>query len=300
MSRILDTSGSFRIDKCIATHLMRYMSRAHSIRMAQGLYRKIKNDGVCVYCGEIATQEDHFVPLAAVVMLLATEFRVKGRVILPSCAECNRIAGDSVFPTVAAKKRFIHRQLVAKNIRLLAAPDWSDAQLSQLGDSLKQRTLASLARRKRLIARLAWKISSNLSSAELVKIRSNLGASGSDSAPRNADLIFTQAKTPGRDPSTGLTRGQMRRRQIGLKILAPPRFCIEPTCSERLTKGKERFCSAECRKTYQNRRLKRGAMAYEALMLWRRSRGMSASLGDLSALADRFISEDVQMRAGRK
>lgn len=75
--------------------------------------------------------------------------------------------------------------------------------------------------------------------------------------------------------------------------------CGEPTCCKRfeIKRGTARFCSTLCRRTYQHRTLARGALAYELVYAWRKTRGSKkGSLGDIGNLVDRWVREDRIMR----
>jgi protein-arginine kinase activator protein McsA len=64
-----------------------------------------------------------------------------------------------------------------------------------------------------------------------------------------------------------------------------------------------RFCGSNCKNTFNNRRMQRGAVIYDLLMVQRYSR-REASMGNawslLSKLAQHFKSLDDRERAGRR
>jgi hypothetical protein len=181
------------------------MSRASSqprIGHFQRFYRQITRQRVCVFCGVRATAYDHFVPISVVTMLVGILDAIPGKVLLPTCGECNAIAGDRVFPTVAAKRRYIHTRLRFRYRKLLAMPHWSDAELAELGYALQDFVRAGMARRQWLLERLAWRNTSNSEPVQLAAIRSPFGAAGKGSAGRPANSGGT-TRNGGKSSSRG-------------------------------------------------------------------------------------------------
>jgi hypothetical protein len=149
--------------------------------------------GACVYCGTPANGFDHFVPLSALVMLADSLTQIPGKVLVPACRECNLIAGRDVFPTIAAKRRFIHARLRRKYRRILAIPEWRDRELAELGPSLEKYVRSGQDTRRWLLARLAWRNTSNSEPATLAAIRSPFAVSGKGSAAKPANKPGTIA-----------------------------------------------------------------------------------------------------------
>lgn len=160
------------------------MYRAAAHRAYHRFYRHVRGKA-CVYCGLRATTSDHFVPLSVVQMLAACKENVGGKFLLPSCGECNVIAADRVFPTVAAKRRFIHERLRKKYRSVLAMPNWSDEEREELGWALQTSVNAGMAQKNVLIQRLAWRNTSNSSFVDIARIRSTLLAGGRNGVPSN-------------------------------------------------------------------------------------------------------------------
>ena len=81
----------------------------------------VEKGNACTYCGGEATCLDHVIPYAANPVHLKTN-------LVPSCTLCNAIAHDKVFPTFAAKRKYILQrrieradtQLERRNFRLMA------------------------------------------------------------------------------------------------------------------------------------------------------------------------------------
>lgn len=81
------------------------------------------------------------------------------------------------------------------------------------------------------------------------------------------------------------------------------RICAE--CAETYTSGKAHadFCSAACRKAWNNRRALRGAELYDLLMALRYDRAAASKLKVWRAvcrLASGFRDDDLAARAGRQ
>jgi hypothetical protein len=155
------------------------------------LYRVITRQRACVYCGIPATTYDHFVPLSAVHLIADCLDQIPGKVLVPSCGECNGIASDRVFPTIAAKRRYIHGRLRKKHRRLLDIPHWSDGELSELGYVLRDFVRSGQDRRQWLLARLAWRNTSNSEAVRLAAVRSPFIGVGKGSVARTASNVGT-------------------------------------------------------------------------------------------------------------
>jgi hypothetical protein len=162
-------------------------NRKYAMRTYHRLYQLIANDNICVYCGVPATALDHFVPISVVNGLARVGIMPHGRFLVPSCRECNSIAGAKCFNSVAAKRRYIQGQLRKKNKRLLAMPYWTDAQISRLGYNLATTMRTSVVRKEWLEARLRWTNTANKSAVNIAKIRSRWLAIGRGSVQDDAD-----------------------------------------------------------------------------------------------------------------
>jgi hypothetical protein len=119
--------------------------------------------GSCYYCGETATCIDHVVPRAMLETLATLEddyvsdvlARFGRRMTVPSCRECNAILSSSYQDSLAKRKAECKRRLRARHRKLLAMPDWSEAELRELGSKLRSQVVRSLALRDIVRLRLA-------------------------------------------------------------------------------------------------------------------------------------------------
>lgn len=109
------------------------------------LYRRI--DGpTCIYCGERAQEHDHVWPLSAAACGTSS-------LLVPSCKECNLLAGDSVFLRLSDRRDFVRTKLRARYQRELSyALDIED--LLQEPDEVVRDTIVERLERLRLRHRL--------------------------------------------------------------------------------------------------------------------------------------------------
>ena len=112
----------------------------------------------CYYCGNPATTHDHVYPLVALYALYGVEDLPPTHllVIVPCCQECNALLHSSVFPTMAARKRYLKRRLRQRYKRLLALPSWHPQELLTLGPGLRAYVEIGLAQQENLHQRLSW------------------------------------------------------------------------------------------------------------------------------------------------
>lgn len=118
------------------------------------------HDAPCVYCGMIADTIDHVIPRAYRRMVEehgGWRSRFPGVPDeVPACGECNTLAGDHVFPTLAQKREYIHSQLERRYKSALGTPHWSKEELAELGPGLRTAVVGSLELAGVIRARLRW------------------------------------------------------------------------------------------------------------------------------------------------
>jgi hypothetical protein len=107
----------------------------------------------CVYCGEWATQDEHFPP--------ATYSR--NGVILPVCRECNGLAGTTWATDFIERVAHVREKLRHKYRNVLESPEWAQWELSELSYSLRQKVQKWQELRKFILKRLAWDAATYLS-----------------------------------------------------------------------------------------------------------------------------------------
>jgi hypothetical protein len=118
-------------------------------------------------------------------ILALDDLEVSGRFLVPACGECNSLAGDRLFRTIAAKRRYIQGRLRVKYRKLLARQVRED--LPRLGEAgwhqqvvamgldprsaLVQGELADAERQRFIEARLRWHNGMNSEPARLAGVR---------------------------------------------------------------------------------------------------------------------------------
>ena len=115
----------------------------------------------CTYCGLPADSVDHVIPLALRDTLREVGgWRNKwGRIsdTVPSCRECNSVAGAKVFDTIDEKRRYIHDRMRDRYASVLRMPQWTDEDKAELGPGLRQYVDASQELASLVRARLRWR-----------------------------------------------------------------------------------------------------------------------------------------------
>lgn len=119
---------------------------------------------LCVYCGDYAAEIEHVIPR---VSRLPTY-------TVPSCRECNGIAGGLLFIGLKQKSEYIRSRLRKRYKHVLSTPHWTPSQLSEMSYSLQKKIGASLAAKRQIKRRVEFEwisellASSNTSSAEVL------------------------------------------------------------------------------------------------------------------------------------
>ena len=97
-------------------------------------YERMTIGGLCVYCGDHATDEDHVPPIAAVNRL-----GPHGQMVLvASCDECNTLAGSLHHTTVSERCIYLEKRIRQRYRNLVLAAEWSAEELAELGPNIRQ------------------------------------------------------------------------------------------------------------------------------------------------------------------
>ncbi len=104
----------------------------------------------CVYCGETATDRDHVIPVSS-----KASSRHYDCETVPSCRQCNNWLGARYLITVEDRTAYIAGRLAAALAKLKMV-DWTPEEIDELGPRLKSKIKRGLAKRRRLISRLAF------------------------------------------------------------------------------------------------------------------------------------------------
>lgn len=119
------------------------MSRFHHL---QGQMRTRLHGGQCVYCGQVATCEDHFPPACA----------LKRGLLLPACHECNALAGTEWAFNFSARAAFVKGKIEDRYGAELRIPNWTKQELKQTKGGLRKYIKDGCTVRDETLARLKW------------------------------------------------------------------------------------------------------------------------------------------------
>jgi len=93
------------------------MSTQKQRSVIEPYYRRIRGNH-CAYCGARASQVEHVMPASVMFDMIKLEI-AEPSLIVPSCAECNSLASDSVQYTFVGRREFIRDKLRNKYARIL-------------------------------------------------------------------------------------------------------------------------------------------------------------------------------------
>lgn len=129
--------------------------------VAQFYTRKFRWYNKCVYCGDQAYELDHVFPVVFSSQLDLTRPGVRkelgqGLSVVPSCAECNRLAGKTPFTLIAEKRKYIQGKLRKKHKKLLKGVVWDLDELDGMGPAMRRYIMESMAIRWTLTQRVMW------------------------------------------------------------------------------------------------------------------------------------------------
>lgn len=155
----------------------------------------------CAYCGYPATDTEHVTPksLSATAHELGI-MHYGQQYTVPSCRECNSIAGKKLFICVTEKRAYIQKRLAGKYKKLLRLPDWTEGDMDGMADNLKGMIRRSMAHKRMIERRLRWKSSQTPGSVHSVRrdfLRSDIG-SGSVQKPAETSITSGRDATPWR------------------------------------------------------------------------------------------------------
>lgn len=111
----------------------------------------------CTYCGEIGGTRDHVIPLS--VLRSGRRQGGKGKgwgETVPACTECNVLLGTSLLPSMDARAGLIAGALARRYGKLLTMPEWTEAELGELGPDMRRHVTGSLERAARVRLRIAY------------------------------------------------------------------------------------------------------------------------------------------------
>lgn len=109
-----------------------------------------RNRYVCHYCGQAAETLDH-VPPRASWRTDCERFRV------PSCNECNCLAGDTFHATFAERAEYIKARLSRRYAKALEQPEWTASELRGMGATMRKAIKQAMALKTLVRSRVAFR-----------------------------------------------------------------------------------------------------------------------------------------------
>jgi hypothetical protein len=107
--------------------------------------------GICVYCGVLADTKDHLLPRT-----WTGEAARRYVLVVPCCRGCNSLLSDRYVPSITERRKLVHESIKSRKRRVLAMPDWTQEQLSELGRTLRSVVDRGMHEKRLVEARLAW------------------------------------------------------------------------------------------------------------------------------------------------
>lgn len=114
-------------------------------RRVNALRRRIAGE-LCLYCGLVATVEDHFPPYS---------YSHSG-FLLPACRECNLLAGTAHPSLLPERMDYVKAKLKVRYAKYLEIPDWTEEELAKIDLDLRTEIRASLRLRRIVGYRIGW------------------------------------------------------------------------------------------------------------------------------------------------
>ena len=131
---------------------------------ADKLYEKMYSKemefrGLCYYCGEVMSVYDHVPPKSTVEAELSMDSTLRP-ILIPSCNECNSLAGGASHKSVLERKEYIHSKL-RKRYRKVLDLEWEEYEIEELildaGETNLIRSLKAIPRmREEIKSRLSF------------------------------------------------------------------------------------------------------------------------------------------------
>ncbi len=138
-------------------------SQRQKDRKIAGFYyrRKFRGLRLCIYCGQKATTLDHVFPLKIAASLDLSKENVRehlkfGLRLVPSCRECNTLAGPQPFRSILEKRRYIQKRLRDKYLKMTRTIMWSRDEIDELGPNMRREVIKMLNNRHVLEQRICW------------------------------------------------------------------------------------------------------------------------------------------------
>ena len=76
--------------------------------------------------------------------------------MIPSCLECNRLAGNKKFLLIADKRIYIQEKLKKRYKKALKDIIWDDDEISEMGYNIKTKIISTQSKRAWIELRTTW------------------------------------------------------------------------------------------------------------------------------------------------
>ncbi len=107
--------------------------------------------GLCVYCGNRCGTRDHLLPVN-----MTGKAARRYILTVPACGECNSFIGDRGGSNVDDRRARAHDGIRRKHKRKLATKVWTEAELDELGPTLRSHVEGAVAAKREVLCRLEW------------------------------------------------------------------------------------------------------------------------------------------------
>jgi len=107
--------------------------------------------GVCIYCGRRGWTKDHLLPQP----LTGNTMR-RFVATVPACGECNSLLRDTFTASVTERRELAQIRLRRKHRKVLRNLDFTEQQLDEFGQLLRDYIVASMALKAEILALFDW------------------------------------------------------------------------------------------------------------------------------------------------
>lgn len=111
-------------------------------------------DDLCTYCGDYAQCRDHVIPVN--FLSVARSYSPTKNWIVPSCNDCNTMAGSKVFFSVPEKARYIKSRFERRHSKILKHPEWSQEELNDVSYQIREMVWGGLVAKRVAKERLEY------------------------------------------------------------------------------------------------------------------------------------------------
>ena len=216
----------------------------------------------CLYCGEPGVEWDHVITKSYIDK--HPELKDLPELLVSSCIDCNRIATGKFDDSILLRIKRVKAGLRKKYRSILSSPDWTDAELDELGEGIRTDVTRQMRLKRQIIVRIIWtnrlEIDKKSLKTKVVELAIRL------SSQEDGGRTFAQKNV---ETTSTLQRELITRRLLeslkpksnssSLKPQEPPklksRYC--KLCGKEFEREKtfhRDFCSTKCRKEFDDRR----------------------------------------------